>query len=455
MQVIKKVKNMESFSFGKSAKKASIFLGALALAVVPSVQGSSAAAFKQAAPQASDFKNSIDWQQFKGSTLELGVQTHPWMVAMEKQIPQFEELTGIKVKYELLGEDVAVPKIKQQLSAGAATPDVFMVNALGQAAAAGWLEPLDQFVNDPKLTDKTWYKIDDIFAGGRSLATFNGKLLAMPISAEVQVLFTRSDLVKSCPKTMADLLVAAKAATKGTMAGFSSRGNPTGSETPWPFGGFSFSAGGQFLNAAGKPVLNSKENIAALKTYVALMKAASPKGSSGWAWKENYAAIHDGTLAMFPDSSAFTAGLRDATSAGKTNLNVCPLPTTNGNSTPNVWFWTAGINTHSANKGAEWLFLQWATSAPVTYAAQTDVTTARSTAWKNPAAAAAMGPANTAIISKALAAVSTKSMAAAWTNANWPQVADALARAVNKAITGGDPKKELDNAQKIALTAIK
>ena len=66
-----------------------------------------------------------------------------------------------------------------------------------------------------------------------------------------------------------------------------------------------------------------------------------------------------------------------------------------------------------------------------------------------------MGKKNTATISQILATVDTTAMALAWTNANWPQVADALARAVNKTITGGDAKEELDKAQKIALKALK
>ena len=401
-----------------------------------------------------DFTSAkIDWKQFSGTTLELGVQTHPWMVAMEKYIPQFEKLTGIKVKYELLGEDVAVPKIKQQLAAGSKTPDVFMVNALGQAAASGWLEPLDSYLIDPKLTDPDWYKVSDIFAGGRSLATFNKKLLAMPITAEVQVLFVRTDLVKKVPKTMEELVVAAKAATKGKVSGFSTRGNPSGNEVPWPFGGFAFAYGGEYLTDAGKPKLNSAANVKALKTYASLMKYA-PKGASNWAWVENQKAMYNGTLAMFPDSSAFTAGLRDAKSAGKTNLNVFPMPSVNGKSQGNVWFWTAGINSKSENKKAAWLFLQWATSAPVTYESQLDVTTARSTAWKNPIAAAGMGQKNADVIADTLAKVETKAMANAWTNANWPQVADALGRAINKTITGGNAKKELDKAQAIAVKAL-
>lgn len=432
-------------------KKLAIFGTALTLAIGPGIQNSSAADLQDSA-----FTNAkIDWKQFSGKTLELGVQTHPWMVAMQKYIPQFERLTGIKVKYELLGEDVSVPKIKQQLSAGSKVPDVFMVNGIGQAAASGWLEPLDQYLNDPKLTDKSWYKVEDIFQGGRSLATFGGKLLAMPITAECQVLFVRTDLVKKPPKTMDDLLKVAKATTTSKVAGFSSRGNSSGNEVPWPFGGFSFTYGGQYIDDNGKPRLNSAANVKALQTYAKLLQTAAPKGSSNWTWNENYKAMYAGTLAMFPDSSAFTAGLRDDKSAGKTNINVFPMPTVNGKSTSNVWFWTVGINSKSENKGAAWLFLQWATSAPVTYESQTDVTTARSTAWKNPAANAAMGQKNADMISNILATVDTKAMANAWTNANWPQVADALGRAINKTITGGDAKKELDKAQAIALKAMK
>ena len=82
------------------------------------------------------------------------------------------------------------------------------------------------------------------------------------------------------------------------------------------------------------------------------------------------------------------------------------------------------------------------------------MTTARSTAWKNPIAAAGMGQKNADVIADTLAKVETKAMANAWTNANWPQVADALGRAINKTITGGDAKKELDKAQAIAVKAL-
>jgi multiple sugar transport system substrate-binding protein len=435
-----------------AASSAALLLGLTACAPA----GDTSAGDESTAPSSSvevpaEFQAAIDWRQFEGETLDLGAQTHPWMNAMEELIPQFEELTGITVNYELLGEDVAVTQIQQQLSAGSPTPDVFMVNAIGQAAASGWLEPLDGYISNPALTDPAWYDIDGIFPASRDFATFDGELLAMPITAEVQVLFVRNDLVPTPPTTMDELLESAKAVTSGDVYGFSSRGIGTGSETPWPLGGFTFSAGGQYLDADGQPLLNNPENVAALETYAELLNEVAPPGAAGWAWAENLAAMEAGTLAMWTDSSGFTPGLN---AAYGDSLSVVPLPSIDGSSVPNVWFWTIGINSKSEKKDAAWLFVQWATSTPVTIASQVHVTTARAAAWADATANEAIGLENAASISGILSAADSRPMALAWQNANWPAVADALARAANSVISGADAKTELDAAQEAALQAV-
>lgn len=457
------MKKTESTSLGKVRRKLTAVSGVLLLSLLAACSsgtGGSSTIEESTSGEAettassdvpADFQNSIDWRQFEGESLDLGAQTHPWMNAMEKLIPQFTELTGITVNYELLGEDVSVPKIQQQLSAGSATPDVFMVNGIGQAAASGWLEPLDAYLSNPALTDSDWYNVDDIFPAARDFATFDGSLLAMPITAEVQVLFVRDDLVPTAPKTMEELLNTAKAVTKDGVYGFSSRGIANGNETPWPLGGFTFSAGGEYLNSSGQPVLNAAENISALETYAQLLQEVAPPGAAGWAWAENYDQFVDGTLAMWTDSSGFTAGLKKVHGD---NLSVHPLPSINGSSVPNVWFWTVGINSKSTKKEAAWLFLQWATSASVTTASQVDVTTARAIAWTDPTGNEAMGSENAAAVSDILSKADSGPMALAWQNGNWPAVADALGRAANKAITGGNAKDELDAAQETALKAV-
>ena len=53
---------------------------------------------------------------------------------------------------------------------------------------------------------------------------------------------------------------------------------------------------------------------------------------------------------------------------------------------PNMWHWTAGINSHSANKDAAWLFLQWASSKPTCIlTAAAGLATPRASAWASSA----------------------------------------------------------------------
>lgn len=417
----------------------------------PDEAGSSSTDNSASAETPAAFDNGIDWRQFEGESIDLGAQTHPWMNAMDRLIPEFTELTGITVNYELLGEDVAVPQIQQQLSAGSSTPDVFMVNAIGQAAASGWLEPLGPYIDNPSLTDPGWYDVNGLFPAARDFATFDGDVLAMPITAEVQVLFVRDDIVDNAPKTMDELREAATAATSGDVYGFSSRGIAAGSETPWPLGGFTFSAGGQYLDDAGQPALNAPANVAALELYAGLLQDVAPPGAAGWTWQENLAAMEAGTLAMWTDSSGFAPGLN---AQYGDDLSVHPLPSIDGSSVPNVWFWTIGINSKSAKKDAAWLFVQWATSAPITIASQVDVTTARAVAWEDASANEAIGLEKAAAISAILSAADSGPMANAWQDGNWPAVADALARAANSTIVGGNAKAELDTAQEAALRAV-
>jgi len=47
---------------------------------------------------------AFNWQRFKGKELFLLLYKHPFVDEMVKHIPEFESLTGIKAKYEVLPE---------------------------------------------------------------------------------------------------------------------------------------------------------------------------------------------------------------------------------------------------------------------------------------------------------------------------------------------------------------
>jgi multiple sugar transport system substrate-binding protein len=422
--------------------------------------GGSAAASSAGATTASagasnaDFTAAkIDWKQFAGKTITISAETHPWYSAIEPLLPQFTALTGINVTPAVLGEDQYVAKIAVQLAGGSTTPDVFMVNQFGQATGSGWLEPLDGYLSNTKLTDPAWYAPADFFPGALSFAKSDGKTMAMPITAELQMLFLRSDLIKKPPTTMDELVATAAEANNGSVAGFGSRAVANASQTPWPYGGFAFTQGGFFIDKEGKAALNSEANVSALKIYAQLLSKSGPKGVSSWGFLENQQAMQQGRLAMWTDSSTFLGDLRDTKkSKVGANIDAYAFPSQNGKSIPNVWFWTVGVNAKSTQKEAAWLFLQWATSKPISAAAGlVGASPARASAWEAPAAAAKIGAANSQRILSALKGADSTPMALAWQNTKWSQVSDGLARAVNSSITGADPATALATAQAQAV----
>ena len=60
----------------------------------------------------------VDWQQFKGQEINLLFVRHPWQEAIEPLVPQFEELTGIKVNLRKLPEPQFLAKVPADLTAG-------------------------------------------------------------------------------------------------------------------------------------------------------------------------------------------------------------------------------------------------------------------------------------------------------------------------------------------------
>ncbi len=72
----------------------------------------------------------IDWRKYEGTTLNALVVMHWWTNAIKPLLPQFEELTGMKVKLDILSEDTYFQKAVTELSAGSGAHDVLMVGNL-------------------------------------------------------------------------------------------------------------------------------------------------------------------------------------------------------------------------------------------------------------------------------------------------------------------------------------
>lgn len=400
---------------------------------------------------------SIDWKQFSGESITVAAESHAWWSTVEPLLGCFTELTGITVKPNVLGEDQYVSKVAVELSSGGSTPDVFMINQFGQATGSGWLAPLDSFMSDSTLTDPEWYNVDDFFPGASAFAQEDGKYMALPITAEVEMLFVRDDLVANAPTTMDALKQAADDANKVGVAGFSARSVSSPSQSPWTYAGFAFSEGAQLLDSDGMPQFDTPENVSALTRYADLIMNDAPAGASGWGYLENQQAMQQGKLAMWADSSSLLGSLKDPEkSAEAENISAYSFPAGANGSVPNLYYWTIGMNAKSEHKDAAWLFMQWATSAPISAAAGVNgASPARSSAWSAPDAATLIGQDNAERILGALQAADSTEFANTWKETSWSQMADPLARAVNAAASGSDVATELANAQKVAEGMVK
>jgi multiple sugar transport system substrate-binding protein len=401
----------------------------------------------------------IDWKQFSGTEITFAAMSHPWVDALQPHLKEFTDLTGIQVKPQVLGEAQYLSKIAVTLAGGSATPDVFLVYQVGQAVTSGWLEPLDPYLSDTKLTNSAWYAYtDDVFPAARSFAQSNGTSYVMPITTEIQVVYTRDDLVPAGPTTFDELVNAARGAHKGNTAGIGLRAIANPSEAPWPYAGFAFTEGGYLIDPQGRPALDSAQNVAALTFYAQLLREFGPKGVTNWGWLENNQAMSQGQLAMWSDTSTFLGGLRDpAKSQIATKASAYPFPSKDGKSVPNFWFWTAGINAKSQQKKAAWLFLQWATSKPMAAAAGAAGTSpSRSSAWQDATIRKNLGAQNVDRVLSSLQKADSQPMALAWKHAKWPEISDALARAVNSVVAGQtNPQAALREVQRAAVAVVK
>src|SRR5512136_1178373 len=80
----------------------------------------------QGQSQPADYQSKINWQAYKGQTINVLFSTHPWQETITPFIPEFEALTGIKVNVTKIPHDEMIVKVPAGFSSGTFAFDVFM-----------------------------------------------------------------------------------------------------------------------------------------------------------------------------------------------------------------------------------------------------------------------------------------------------------------------------------------
>lgn len=104
----------------------------------------------------------FDWKNCDGTTINVMFNEHNYSKAVISKLDEFEEKTGITVEYSSTPEGNYFDKLNTSLSSRSGTPDVFMTGAyqVWEYASAGYMEPLDDYINNPAKTASD-YNFDD------------------------------------------------------------------------------------------------------------------------------------------------------------------------------------------------------------------------------------------------------------------------------------------------------
>jgi len=332
------------------------------------------------------------WRRFAGTTINFISENTAPTAAIAANLKPFTELTGINVRIVNLELSALVQRVALDMASGDSQYQVVYADPYQVLApySAG-LADLREFIGaedfpplEGGLEDFIPTQMD---AAGRFAE--EGPVFALPYDCPTMIWQYRIDLFDKYGDAMADelgfdptpgsdrtwdeyLQIArwfndnADEVSYGT--GHQAKQHDSlmcdFSNILWSYGGDYFAAGEQIgllgLRDPGKCTLNSAEGVEAAEFYSSLMAAAHP-ASRTWDWDGVGAALRASEIAMCPNWHEFAASNEQAL-PGK--VGYAPLP--KGPARSAHMYGGTGIaisdNAQGAQRGAAWLFVNWATS---------------------------------------------------------------------------------------------
>lgn len=425
------------------------------------------AANAQAADLAPYTSAKINWKQVEGESISVAVIPASYFDNLLGLLPQFEALTGIKVRAEKVPPGQIRQKSMLDLSSKTATYATSATDPMYYPlyVANKWVEPLDKYLNDATLTDAAWYNYNDILKAWRDADSVDGKPYGIPFDGEVTVQVYRKDLYAAKGLKPADtydqLLANAKALNDpaNRVYGLAMRGFAGAGQNMYLYPSLFRGFGGNWFQ--GKDlIVNSAEAVRALDWYVSALTQFAPPAVRNWNWPDIADAFSQGTLGCYLDAHSSAAVINNPEKSkvvGKIAYARWPRGPA-GKRVTSIWNWGFPINAALSEraKKATWLFIMWAT------AAETQARTSwkfagpakrsglnRVSSWKAPEFANAMKDAGDNFINAALESLE-QDTDVEWRPRvpQWPAIGDTMATAIQSVLVGQKKSKEaLDEAQ--------
>ena len=245
-------------------------------------------------------------------------------------------------------------------AAGGQAPDIASIDLVYAPyfASVGALTDLTA-----KTKDLAYY--DKLSPAHRKLATYNGKVYALPFTAEASVLYYNKDLFKkagiaSPPKNYAEVIAdAGKIHALGAgYYGYIFSGACAGCNN-FEFSPHIWASGGDILNADGtKAEFDSSQVTDALTFYRSMWTAGDmPNLAKTDDGSGALTAFEGGKIGMIPLGAFAVGSLKTA----KINFGITPLPGKTGGSSAFAGGDEIAIPSGSKHPDQAWEFLKWAT----------------------------------------------------------------------------------------------
>lgn len=306
----------------------------------------------------------FNWKKHQGQTITFLANNNPVANALLKYKSDFERQTGITLKVDTYQEQQMRQRMVTVMNAHSDEVDLFMSlpSREGlQFAKAGWYADLTDFVKTASSKD---YDFADLSPGLVKDASYQGRLMGVPLNIEGPVVYYRKDIFQKCgvalPKSLPELeSVAAKLkACEPGITPFVSRGLKPA--LPFTYSVFLHNMGGEYMKG-DKSQLCSPAGQASLALYSKLLKDYGPPGVVNYNFYQISGLYKEGRAAMSFESSNELRSVMDGGARLK-DTAIAVLPAGPGGSHPTVIGWTMSVSAYSKNKEAAWYFVQWASS---------------------------------------------------------------------------------------------
>ena len=301
-------------------------------------------------------------KKFEGVTIKAlligGPEYEPWWA---KITADFEQKTGIKVKYDML---IFEELMKKEIVLSAAKNSDYDVYSAHQAQIASFYsayEPLDSYLAGDEQD----------FPAQQVPRRPDGKIVAIPKHTDARILFYLTDVFNAAglkpPTTWDELIqVAEKLNKPPDQYGFviTGRGDPflrQYTDLLWEWGG-------DILDKDMKPIFNSPEGIAALQFYSDIINKYKivPPDSASYGWEEPSRLFAQGNIAMVQDWPGIF-GMYDNPETSKIvgKYSIAPIPVGPKTNIANAGSHMMAINAYSKQKDAAWEFIKYIVSKEV------------------------------------------------------------------------------------------